>query len=211
VKACKDDLIDRFGKIFELEKRKRRRYMLRKSKSKPGLSNNSLGHLKQRYNSAASHDSTTLSSIAGRMLRNPEAGPRPIPGNLYWKKSGQAICSRYRGWGWYHTKCSQVKDRVAGWRVKERVATWPVVVGCTPSYDRTKQAVAPRYHKFRDFFRTDPETGRDVFQKIAGHLEVTTFGHTSSGPMLILIGMIVIAAVAASWHAILIRILLEII
>jgi hypothetical protein len=72
-----------------------------------------------------------------------------------------------------------------------------------------KLVVAPRYLKVKRLFLTDPETGRDVFDRFADSLEITMFGHTSSWPMLILLGMVFIAMVTLGFYSILKRILLE--
>jgi hypothetical protein len=112
----------------------------------------------------------------------------PIPGNLYWRLLGQKISSPYRNWEWFHTKSAQCK---------QYLARQPLVVKCSsccssycsPCYIQAKRALQPCYCRTMGFFRTDPETGEDVFQRIAKHLEITMFGHTTAWPMLALIGV----------------------
>jgi hypothetical protein len=195
-KARKHNLIHEFGKKFDMEKEKRKKRLCKMKRKK--ISKNSGRHLKRRHPLETS-DSTQPISLGRGEVTSLDYHQRPIPGNLYWRRLGTAISSRCAKWERYHQKHRQVR---------ERVATWPIMVICTPCYLRMKLAVAPRYLKVKRFFCTDPETGRDVFQKIADHLQVTMFGHTSSWPMLILLGMVVIAIVVLGFYSILKRILL---
>jgi hypothetical protein len=184
--ATKDDLIEFFGDRFELEKKKRER---RIRISRKGLSSYD-EHLQIRR--ASEEESSTRQSAIerGAIVRN--VHPRPIPGYLYWRQLGHAISSRYARWECFHRTRRQIG---------QQVASWPFVVSCR---GKCRPCL-----KVKQFCRAHPRTGQMWYEKMADQLEVTMFGHTSSWPLLVLLGMLFAFVVIASWHSVLKLIIFE--
>ena len=91
-----------------------------------------------------------------------------ILGNSYWRSLGRKLSMLYQKMTWLHAMSAQCKDAI------ERI-------GCISS---CSQCCSRGCAKTRTFFRTDPKTGEDVFQKISNKIEITMFGYTSAWPMV---------------------------
>ena len=100
----------------------------------------------------------TLTCISGKR--------RPVPGYLYWILLRQIISNRLARWNWYqrtsHDLC-------------RRVATNSIVVRMQPYGMIIKEACGK-----------DPESGEDIFDRLAAAIEVKVFGRR--WPFIMLIG-----------------------
>jgi hypothetical protein len=161
-KATKQDILIRFGECFDDEKAS---IMEQSSPTGKVLSKDKSGEGSMRRDSSTKSETecsdATLTCISGKR--------RPVPGYLYWILLRQMISNRLARWDWYqrtsHDLC-------------RRVATNSLVV----------RMMKPYWMRIKEACGKDPESGEDIFDRLAASIEIKVFGHVRRWPFIILIG-----------------------
>jgi hypothetical protein len=178
-KARKQDILIRFGECFDDEKAsimgQRSRTtaeVLLKDKSSKGALRRGRRCDSTKSETECSDASTTFTCRSGKR--------RPVPGYLYWILLHQMISNRLARWDWYqrtsHGLC-------------RRVATNSIVVRMQPYWMSIKEACGK-----------DPESGEDLFDRLATAIEIKVFGR--SWPFIFLIGVLCAIGVFSIIYAI---------
>ena len=120
------------------------------------------GALRQRYCDSTKSETecsdANLSCISDKR--------RPVPGYLYWILLRQIISNRLARWDWYQRTSHDLCRRVATNSIVVRMQPYGIII---------KEACGK-----------DPESGEDVFDRLAAAIEVKVFGRR--WPFILLIG-----------------------